>query len=106
MDLSSSWSPKDELDHFQELFEIEENTLAPGPATDPSWMRVTVKKALANVPDGFEAIWQSVLAIWRLKTLEVKLEGDSPIQILWMQHLSAWLVSHPFARGRRVGADC
>lgn len=61
--------------------------------------------ALVNVPDGFEVIWASVLAVWRLKTLEEKLEGDSPIQILWSQYLAEWLVSHSRDRGRMGGAD-
>lgn len=100
MDLSPSWSPSIDLDEFPDLIAIEENALVPGPSNDPAWTRSAIKRILVNVPEGFEAIWASVLAVWRLKTLEEKLEGDSPIQILWSQYLAEWLVSPSRDRGK------
>jgi hypothetical protein len=51
-----------------------------------------------------EVMWESILAIWRLKLSE----GREVIVPLWQDHVLAWMVRHCFcyrARVRRVGAD-
>jgi hypothetical protein len=51
------------------------------------WSRKTVMPLLAATPDPVE-IWNSVLALWRLRRCEERGAEDQ----VWMSHLKAWLV--------------
>ena len=44
---------------------------------------------------GEVALWECVLALWRLKLTEEKGSED----LIWLQHVSAWMVSNEFAMG-------
>ena len=54
-----------------------------------AWSEKTHSLLLANVPEGRDAQWECVLALWRLR--QVKGEG-MPSEI-WKMHVVAWLVS-------------
>jgi hypothetical protein len=97
MDLSANWVPQlngNNLAPFEALQEIEANDLVPDFEKEPSWAKGTVLKSLANVPKGRDAIWGSVLAVWRLRRLEGRLEDASEgFAMLWEEYLTAWVVS-------------
>jgi len=59
---------------------------APNGSTHPSWSWATNSPVLKSVPAGKEALWESVVALYRLQKLE---EDDSD---LWRDYVCAWLV--------------
>ena len=69
--------------------EVEDNT-SPSLKRDGDWAKAQIDRELANVPEGKEALWECVLALWRLKLCEE--EGSQ--EEAWQELVSAWLVSH------------
>ena len=69
--------------------EVEENT-SPSSRRDGDWAKTRLDLELANVTEGKEALWECVLALWRLKSCEE--EGCR--EEAWQKLVSAWLVSH------------
>lgn len=61
----------------------------PNSMQDPTWIRRALDPFVANVPEGADALWECVLALWRLKLME---EAGSDDEV-WRLHVSAWLVS-------------
>ena len=61
---------------------------------DVDWLRTTNLLSLTKAAGNREALWESILMVWQLKSLERDLEGsNSDFLRLWAEHLSAWLVS-------------
>ena len=57
-------------------------------------MKKMVDEALGDIPEGRNAIWESILELWRLKYLEEQLEDASEgFEKSWQQYTSGWLVS-------------
>jgi hypothetical protein len=99
MDLSSSWDPTagtNGLAPFPAFAQIQTYDESPSSAvlSDASWTKKKLMPYLTGSGADSEAIWKSVLAIWRLKALEKDLEdGGKPFCALWQVYLTAWLVS-------------
>ena len=101
MDLSASWTPSfngnalTPLPRYRGLVDDDEK---PALRRDPAWARSVVANQTANTPGAEGPIWESVLALWRLKEVPpdaVEVAEDA----IWGEHVSAWLVSHSSLRG-------
>jgi hypothetical protein len=85
-------------------FQVEDAIPSSLEERDRPWAFSTLKEELELTPAHVEVMWESILAIWRLKLSE----GREVIVPLWQDHVLAWMVRHCFcyrARVRRVGAD-
>ena len=51
-----------------------ENACTPLPRQDKPWMRTSFSDVFSKFPHTVEALWESVLALWRLKVSE--LDGE------------------------------
>ena len=72
-----------------ELFdEVVQQWLIPKVDLDPSWAKKNLFPVFATVTDA-EAIWETVLAMWRLK----QREEDGGEEKVWQDHVVAWMVS-------------
>ncbi|KAF9781081.1 hypothetical protein BJ322DRAFT_1111792 [Thelephora terrestris] len=100
MDLSSSWDPTkgtNGLAPFPAFAQIQTYDESPSSQvlSDAGWTKRELMPYLTGSGDGSEAIWESVLAIWRLRALEKDLEdGGKPFCALWQVYLTAWLQRH------------
>lgn len=93
MDSSTPWVPSwngDRLTPFDALREVQEDGLVPTPAKHRAWSEMTLERELSRIPEGREAIWNSVLELWRLKYVGYHAKDESAS--LWQQLTSAWLV--------------
>jgi hypothetical protein len=54
------------------------------------WSEEMVEMELDQSPEGAEALWECVVALWRLNMAGDEGEGEDEV---WQQHVSAWLVS-------------
>jgi hypothetical protein len=95
MDLSTAWRPSGRaLEAFPALQAVEKECLVPNQMHHGSWAKRTLEQDLAQSPTGRDAIWQSVLFLWRLEFLVSDWEGaDGGFRRLWQQYVSEWLVS-------------
>jgi hypothetical protein len=93
MDFSKPWTvslrgnhlvPCDLVKHL-----IEKNAQPPfwEPAQE-AWSRDFLASELAKRPIATEALWESVLALWRLKVVEDVGTDDA----IWVDHVEAWMV--------------
>jgi hypothetical protein len=93
MNVPTPWVPSwngDPLSTFKELQDVLEDKLVPIPTRDGAWAKQTLKPALLKIPaNGREAVWESVLALWRLDYATPRDDGSKS---LWQQFTSAWLV--------------
>lgn len=55
-------------------------------------MRTLFSDVFSKFPHTAEALWELVLALWRLKVSELDGE-ESEEDVLWEEYVSAWLVS-------------
>lgn len=53
------------------------------------WSSRVLKKEIKCSPEVWEAIWECVVSIWRLKRVEEEGSND----LVWCDHIEAWLVS-------------
>ena len=61
---------------------------------DVLWLQTTHRENLKKAPNNGEALWETILMVWRLYWLEKELEeADENFVRRWVAHLSAWLVS-------------
>jgi hypothetical protein len=109
MQFSTDWVPSlagNTLPVSKALKELVGDSSQPYPLLYPRWTRREVISIVANSdhPEAIPAVWSSVLSIWRLETLEMRLEKDATMLGPWQAHTSAWLVSTIVARGPR-GSD-
>jgi hypothetical protein len=68
--------------------EVEEGT-QPKFRVEPTWARKALADELAKTPAAAEALWESILALWRLK----ELEDPGSNRLEWRLLVAAWLVS-------------
>ncbi|KAF9779351.1 hypothetical protein BJ322DRAFT_1113707 [Thelephora terrestris] len=95
MDYAGDWTPSkgpNGIAPFAELDQLGEDCLFP-PEKD-EWSKPEIRQLIAGSPDCVNLVWQSVLAVWRLKTLEGRLEEEKELRGPWADHLSAWLSRH------------
>jgi hypothetical protein len=99
LDLSPAWIPCDkDLSSFALLQEVLEDKLMPNPVDDKPWARETLDGELSQASEGQEALWQSVLWLWRIDYLVPELKGaDAGLRMLWQRYTSRWLVSRRVA---------
>ncbi|KAF9789919.1 hypothetical protein BJ322DRAFT_1018485 [Thelephora terrestris] len=91
MDYAGDWTPSkgpNGIAPFAELDQLGEDCLFP-PEKD-EWSKPEIRQLIAGSPDCVNLVWQSVLAVWRLKTLEGRLEEEKELRGPWADHLSAW----------------
>ena len=74
---------------------VVQRQLSPDKFRDSAWIRSAMGSGLEVGTPGEVALWECVLALWRLKLMEEK-GSEDPI---WPQHVSAWMVSNGFAIG-------
>ena len=95
MDLSASWVPTSNgnvLSPFTRLTEVVEGACTPHPRSDKPWLKSSFSDIFAKFPHAQEAVWGTVLSLWRLKTVAPDI-GESADDALWEEHVVAWLVS-------------
>ena len=68
--------------------ELVVESVVPRYSKEPAWSSMGLNSELAKTPMAGPALWESVLALWRLK--EVEEEGGD--QGEWQSLVSAWLV--------------
>jgi hypothetical protein len=97
MDTSASWPASDgngELPMFRELATVIKDRLTPDPMHHQRWARRSLAEHLSQASENEDALWASVLGLWRLRYLEPILnELTEEARKLWQSHVSAWLVS-------------
>ena len=64
--------------------------VVPNPWSDPDWARENLKMEFEGKPDAPAAVWEGILALWRLRLREKDGGGDET----WRSVVSAWLVRH------------
>jgi len=67
---------------------VVEDEAKPAGKHDEDWLRRSLEVAFAEAPQGAEALWECMLAIWRLKVEE----EDGSEDDTWKDLLCAWLV--------------
>lgn len=95
LNLSIPWVPSSNgevLHPFDRLTEVIESKCTPIPSADKPWLRKAHEEVLSKFPNAAEALWETVLALWRLK-ITAPDEDSDPDDVLWESHVSAWLVS-------------
>jgi hypothetical protein len=96
IDLSSSWSPSEHgnpLPAFRQLTVLVEQDLKPDSTHHGPWAMGTLVEELSQVPAGRDALWASILGLWRLKYLEHIVEEEpEDVKQCWRSHVSAWVV--------------
>ena len=88
---STAWTPQlDGIDLLAcELFdEIVRQRLVPKADSNPAWAKKNLFPTFSMVTDA-DAIWEMVLAMWRLKQREE--EGGE--EKIWQDHVVTWMVS-------------
>ena len=91
MIFSTGWIPAFLLDSHPVLEAYDRlvvQDLVPDPVSDALWTRDRIFRPTEDLPLVADALWESVLALWRLR--KVRPEGDDVD--LWRQYVVAWLV--------------
>ena len=89
--LSIPWTPtaNGELcDPYFAYDVIAEEGAQPNPFEDEQWDRNTLDSQLVMMPDGGDALWEGILALWRLRLVQ----EDGAFDRSWRTLVSAWLV--------------
>jgi hypothetical protein len=68
---------------------VAQNT-EPSATCDPAWSQEALRQRLGWAPGVRDALWEPVLALWRLKQVQSEGAGDES----WRNLVSAWLVRH------------
>ena len=93
MTFATGWEPElrgerlQPCQAIQRILDDEERPSIHSPK-DKKWVPSQFQIFLKNVPEAQNAIKESVLGIWRLRTEE----ENGPDEPLWQDHLEAWLV--------------
>jgi hypothetical protein len=97
MDLVTPWRPSGRgMEVFPELVEVEKEGLVPNQMHHKPWARRTLERDLSQSPNGRDAIWESILFLWRLEYLTSEWKNaKGGFRKHWQQYASEWLVS-PF----------
>ncbi|KAF9778346.1 hypothetical protein BJ322DRAFT_1114155 [Thelephora terrestris] len=92
---SLEWTPMqgpNGLTPFEAFQEVERDEETPD--HESRWAKVDLRGLLVGSPGCEDVVWKSVLAIWRLKSMEERLKEETALAEPWAQHLSAWLTRH------------
>ena len=61
---------------------------APVPETDPDWTCSKLEVFVPNLPEAVEPLWETVLGLWRLRTVE----KEDSVKSTWEKLVSQWMV--------------
>jgi hypothetical protein len=93
MDLSTPWTPS--LDGnvcaASHLYQLVQNDF-PNSINNTPWAERTLKEELAKTPAAQQALWESILALWRLNLTLKKTSENADWCTDWCNLVSAWLV--------------
>ena len=95
MSFIASWTPivnGKALPTFSHFTDILEDGLVPSSRKEPEWCKRAIADLVANTPEAQEPPQEAILALWRLKEVTPS-EEESKEDEVWVQHMSAWLVS-------------
>jgi hypothetical protein len=98
MEFSGPWIPiyaGYPVPHFSEFEQIVAAELAPSECEDKEWAQRTIVLLLdqQDALGAFEPVWESVLALWRLKYIQPSLGvSGKRYEDVWHLHTMAWLV--------------
>ena len=89
--LDATWEPLDSQGRSLAIYEaydtmVEEDKYPP--SHDRRWAKSNFKSLFKKYPGAVDAIWENIVAIWRLETLQ-----DLEITDIWRHHAMSWLVS-------------
>ncbi|KAF9648774.1 hypothetical protein BDM02DRAFT_3128859 [Thelephora ganbajun] len=95
MDLSTPWVPSlngKYLAPCSLIAELVENNATPLSFKweHRAWSKRALKSDLNKYPEAVSALWESILAIWRLQVFE----DDGLNNPVWTDHMVAWLIRH------------
>lgn len=68
--------------------QFAEEGASPNPIDNTYWALENLGRQLEERPDGKDALWEGILALWQLKLFEVQ----GAIEKMWQGLVSAWLV--------------
>jgi hypothetical protein len=91
VDLSTPWVAAlngNNLAPFPALVQLAEDDERPSALRDPGWSKKSVTALTAKISDKKEALWDSILSLYRLKMLEESEAGK-----MWEDYVCAWFVS-------------
>ncbi|KAF9789603.1 hypothetical protein BJ322DRAFT_1105463 [Thelephora terrestris] len=94
-DLSTTWTPDqgpNAIAPFKEYKIVENDDETPNPGT--GWSKKEMRALITNSPACEEVMWKCVLAIWRLRSMEERLEREESLAGPWAEHMVAWLSRH------------
>lgn len=89
--LSTPWTPTlngRKCASYGAYDQFVEEGASPNPIDDKPWAVENLNWQLEQRPDGKDALWEGILALWRLKLFEA--EGAN--EETWRGLVSAWLV--------------
>jgi hypothetical protein len=91
MNLTIPWRPSqngNDLSPCALYNEVVASGAVPLEAGEPEWAKKRVFPTLSDKAGARPPLWESILAIWRLKQRDEQ-GGDD---LVWQGHVSAWLV--------------
>ena len=93
VDFKSGWVPAiggEELAPCKLIERIVQDCLLPSPLVpkDRPWTRVVLNSYLNRHLESKEAVWEAIVALWRLKSVQ----EDGVFAASWRQHVLAWIV--------------
>jgi hypothetical protein len=89
--LTTPWTPvldERKCTPFAAYYDIAEEGAMPNVVDNPGWSLESLESELAKTPDGKDALWEGILALWRLNLVA---EGGTHNKS-WRKLVSAWLV--------------
>jgi hypothetical protein len=93
------WIPvyeKKAIPLFKPYSDLVDEDEKPSFRNEPSWSRRGLEEELGEVPEASDALWESVLALWRLKVVQ----EDGSDSVIYQKHVSAWLVGRLYWTSR------
>ena len=89
--LSTPWTPTLDRDKCAPcaLYDsVVDEEATPNAIDDAAWTMEAMELELEAAPDGKDALWEGILALWRLKLCEERATNDKS----WKNLVLAWLV--------------
>lgn len=93
MDVSTPWTPllDGNVCAVSHLYQLAQDD-SPNSISDTPWAKKTLKAELAKTPVAQEALWESIVALWRLNLTMQKTSENTGWRTDWCNLVSAWLV--------------
>ena len=91
MDISKPWTPQlngNDCAPCALYLDVVGEEMRPSTRSDGPWALKTLEPELSKTPFAREALWEGILALWRLKVEEEAGSNDET----WRSLTSAWLV--------------